>query len=170
MLIRMSSNSILLLNPVIYVIFLIVTFCFEPLENRMQINMKPAVLYSVIFSKIVHMKVAKLIPQSTRLNTVSERFSVLVHIWEHVFLIVGLQAAYPEMHFTLRSIFRRIMRKIGLTHPKRCHKITVRLWKGPYPMVEAPNLLAVCTSSFGVEVNIAGDVHLLLQPSSCYFS
>jgi len=37
-------------------------------------------------------------------------------------------------------------------------------------MVKAPNRLAVCTHSFRVEVNIAGDLHLLLQSSSCYCS
>jgi hypothetical protein len=60
--------------------------------------MKPAVFYSVLFlAKVCKLKVAKLTPQSTRINTVLERFSVLFLLWEHVFSIVGLQAACPEM-------------------------------------------------------------------------
>lgn len=57
------------------------------------------------------LKVAKLIPHSTTLNIVFERFSVLVRIREYVFSIVGLQAANPEMHLTLRVIFRQSLRK-----------------------------------------------------------
>ena len=108
----MSSNSIFLLNPVICVMLLSVTFCSEPHVNKMRINMKPAVTYSVLFlSKLCTLKVAKLIAPSTRLNTVVERFSVLFRICENLFSIVDLQAAYPEMHLTLRGVIRQILKK-----------------------------------------------------------